>query len=74
MTAADLREAKKIAEQMAGHKLDLVSTKPKDNIAYCDMQDRIAEKLETESRQLSAYADFLRTIQSDIDLYGVWEP
>lgn len=64
MTAKELRDAKRMAEQMTGRKLDLVSTSVADNIAHCDMQDRIADKLEKEARQLDTWAKLLQNFES----------
>lgn len=58
-TEAELKAAKKIAEKMTGRKMDLVSTKPEDNRAYCDMQDRIADKYEQRATKLRVWAAFL---------------
>jgi hypothetical protein len=54
-TLAELKAANKLAEKMAGRKLPAPSVE--SNIAYCDMQDRIAKQYETEALQLSAWAD-----------------
>ena len=65
-TAAELKAEKRMAERMLGRKLDLVSTKPKDNITNCDMQERIASKYETEARQLALWADVIVEIANGL--------
>lgn len=58
-TVAELKQSKALAERMAGRTMPLVSISLKDHKAYCYMQDRIREKLETEAKRLSEWADFL---------------
>lgn len=53
------RRGRRNAERMAGRTMPLVSISLKDHKAYCYMQDRIREKLETEAKRLSEWADFL---------------
>jgi hypothetical protein len=56
-TLQELKDAKKLAEKMAGRKLSPASLDA--NKQYCDMQDRIANKLEVEAKKLSEWADYL---------------
>lgn len=63
-TAKELRAAKMLAEEMAGHPLRGVSTDPADADRESDIQDRIAAKLEKEARLLSKWADLLRNSES----------
>jgi hypothetical protein len=55
-TTKELRESKRTAEQMAGHKLTNVSASVESARSYADTQDRIASQLETESRRLASGA------------------
>ncbi len=55
----ELRSGKRMAEKMFGRKLDLVSTKECDNNLAVEIQDRIADKLEKQARQLAAWAELL---------------
>lgn len=66
LTPKELKSAKRMAEKMAGHKLQHVSATVESNIAYLDMQDRIANKLEDEGRALAARADFLDRLRSEL--------
>ncbi|HUD73843.1 MAG TPA: hypothetical protein VMQ76_02135 [Terracidiphilus sp.] len=54
-TASELRDATALAEKMAGHKLLSVP-------GYEGIQERVAAKLESEARQLSAWTDLLAGI------------
>lgn len=58
-TAKELREAKITAEKMSGHKLHGVSATVEDAQRSAGIDERIAAKLDTEARQLSAWADYL---------------
>jgi hypothetical protein len=62
-TAKELRDAKKMAEQMAGRPLNLASDTVKQAREDARMYDSISAKLEKKARQLSAWADTLRAIQ-----------
>ena len=75
-TAEDLRSAKALAEKMSGHKLPGVSTDVESSKRDATIQDRIAEKLDAEARQLSAWADYLlgSNAPETKDLYGVTPP
>ena len=56
----DLKKSKRMAEKMAGRKLNMVSVSVADNEQQVAIQDRIANKLEAEARQLSAWAELLK--------------
>lgn len=56
-TTKELREAKALAERMAGRKLKGVKTDRKSTIEDAEMQCRISSKMEAEARQLAAWAD-----------------
>jgi len=58
-TVAELKEGRALAERMAGRKMPFASIDLKEHKDYCNMQDRIMEKLEAEARQLAKWADFL---------------
>jgi hypothetical protein len=62
-TVAELKQARALAEKMAGHKLPRASVDVIAHRAYYDMQVRIGRKLEAEARQLSEWAEFLRSIE-----------
>lgn len=62
LTRKELVEAKRMAEQMVGRKLPGAIASVSDNKRNADIQIRIAEKYEAESRQLSAWADSLRKL------------
>jgi hypothetical protein len=64
-TVAELKQARALAEKMAGHKLPHSSIDPEAHKAYCDMQVRIGRSLETEAKQLSDWADFLVHLLSE---------
>jgi len=63
-TEYDLKQAHRMAETMAGRKLP--KSTMKDHRDGCDMQDRIADKLEREARQIHGYADQFAALEASL--------
>lgn len=63
-TPEELRAAKRTAEQMHGRRLPAIKATVEDAQQSASVDERIAAKLDTEGRQLSAWADYLAALAS----------
>ena len=61
---SELKAGKRLAENMSGYKLRGVTTDVESNKQHVATQDRIAAKLESQARQLSAWADYLISLRA----------
>jgi len=66
-TPEEHRAAKKMAEQMSGRKLTGVKIDKKSIAEHIRIQERIADKLESEARQLDAWADAVERMKQEHD-------